>query len=63
MNILLTGGTGYIGSHTAVALAEAGHRKRPSRRATRHRRPRLGRQPPHPPPPPPPTPPAPGPHA
>ena len=26
MNILLTGGTGYIGSHTAVALAEAGHR-------------------------------------
>jgi len=25
MNILLTGGTGYIGSHTAVALAEAGH--------------------------------------
>jgi UDP-glucose 4-epimerase len=26
MNILLTGGTGYIGSHTAVALAAAGHR-------------------------------------
>ena len=26
MNILLTGGTGYIGSHTAVVLAEAGHR-------------------------------------
>jgi UDP-glucose 4-epimerase len=26
MNILLTGGTGYIGSHTAVALGEAGHR-------------------------------------
>ncbi len=25
MNILLTGGAGYIGSHTAVALAEAGH--------------------------------------
>ncbi len=25
MNILLTGGTGYIGSHTAVALIEAGH--------------------------------------
>ncbi len=25
MNILLTGGTGYIGSHTAVVLAEAGH--------------------------------------
>jgi len=25
MNILLTGGTGYIGSHTAVALAQAGH--------------------------------------
>jgi UDP-glucose 4-epimerase len=25
MNILLTGGIGYIGSHTAVALAEAGH--------------------------------------
>jgi UDP-glucose 4-epimerase len=24
-NILLTGGTGYIGSHTAVALIEAGH--------------------------------------
>ena len=23
MNILLTGGTGYIGSHTAVALARA----------------------------------------
>lgn len=26
MNILLTGGTGYIGSHAAVALIEAGHR-------------------------------------
>lgn len=26
MNILLTGGTGYIGSHTAVVLIEAGHR-------------------------------------
>ncbi len=25
MNILLTGGVGYIGSHTAVALIEAGH--------------------------------------
>lgn len=25
MNILLTGGAGYIGSHTAVALSEAGH--------------------------------------
>lgn len=25
MNILLTGGAGYIGSHTAVALIEAGH--------------------------------------
>ena len=25
MNILLTGGAGYIGSHTAVALAEVGH--------------------------------------
>lgn len=25
MNILLTGGTGYIGSHTAVALTQAGH--------------------------------------
>lgn len=25
MNILLTGGAGYIGSHTAVALFEAGH--------------------------------------
>lgn len=25
MNILLTGGTGYIGSHAAVVLAEAGH--------------------------------------
>ncbi|AWW45629.1 UDP-glucose 4-epimerase GalE [Polynucleobacter paneuropaeus] len=25
MNILLTGGTGYIGSHTAVLLADAGH--------------------------------------
>ncbi len=26
MNILLTGGTGYIGSHAAVVLTEAGHR-------------------------------------
>lgn len=26
MNILLTGGAGYIGSHVAVVLAEAGHR-------------------------------------
>ena len=26
MNILLTGGTGYIGSHTAVALVESGHK-------------------------------------
>jgi UDP-glucose 4-epimerase len=26
MNILLTGGTGYIGSHTAVTLIEKGHR-------------------------------------
>ncbi|MFE1102156.1 UDP-glucose 4-epimerase GalE [Nocardiopsis alba] len=25
MNVLLTGGAGYIGSHTAVALLEAGH--------------------------------------
>jgi UDP-glucose 4-epimerase len=25
VNILLTGGTGYIGSHTAVALVQAGH--------------------------------------
>lgn len=25
MNILLTGGTGYIGSHTAVLLSQAGH--------------------------------------
>lgn len=25
MNILLTGGTGYIGSHTAIALSEAGY--------------------------------------
>ncbi len=25
MNILLTGGAGYIGSHTAVALASAGY--------------------------------------
>ena len=25
MNILLTGGAGYIGSHTAVALAAEGH--------------------------------------
>ncbi|MFZ9364218.1 MAG: NAD-dependent epimerase/dehydratase family protein, partial [Arenimonas sp.] len=25
MNILLTGGTGYIGSHSAVVLAQAGH--------------------------------------
>ncbi len=26
MNILLTGGAGYIGSHTAVVLAHAGHK-------------------------------------
>ncbi len=26
MNILLTGGAGYIGSHTALVLSEAGHR-------------------------------------
>lgn len=26
MNVLLTGGTGYIGSHAATVLAEAGHR-------------------------------------
>lgn len=26
MNILVTGGAGYIGSHTCVALLEAGHR-------------------------------------
>ena len=26
MNILLTGGTGYIGSHTALVLAQAGHK-------------------------------------
>jgi UDP-glucose 4-epimerase len=26
MNILLTGGTGYIGSHTAIVLIEAGHK-------------------------------------
>jgi UDP-glucose 4-epimerase len=25
MNILLTGGAGYIGSHTAITLSEAGH--------------------------------------
>ena len=25
MNILLIGGTGFIGSHTAVVLANAGH--------------------------------------
>lgn len=25
MNILVTGGAGYIGSHTAVVLLEAGH--------------------------------------
>ena len=25
MNILVTGGTGYIGSHTLIALYEAGH--------------------------------------
>ena len=25
MKLLLTGGAGYIGSHTAVALLEAGH--------------------------------------
>ncbi len=26
MNVLLTGGTGYIGSHTAVVLLQSGHR-------------------------------------
>lgn len=26
MNILLTGGTGYIGSHTAVVLSQLGHK-------------------------------------
>ena len=26
MNILVTGGTGYIGSHTSLRLIEAGHR-------------------------------------
>ena len=26
MNILLTGGTGYIGSHTAVVLSHLGHK-------------------------------------
>ncbi len=25
MNILVTGGTGYIGSHTVLQLLEAGH--------------------------------------
>jgi nucleoside-diphosphate-sugar epimerase len=25
LNILLTGGMGYIGSHTAVTIIEAGH--------------------------------------
>ena len=25
MNILLTGGTGYIASHTAIVLEQAGH--------------------------------------
>ena len=25
MNVLVTGGTGYIGSHTCVELIEAGH--------------------------------------
>ena len=25
MNILLTGGAGYIGSHTSMALVEKGH--------------------------------------
>ena len=26
MNILLTGGAGYIGSHTALSLIDAGHK-------------------------------------
>jgi UDP-glucose 4-epimerase len=26
MNVLITGGTGYIGSHTALLLVQAGHR-------------------------------------
>lgn len=26
MNIILTGGTGYIGSHTAVVLCEPGYK-------------------------------------
>lgn len=26
MNILLTGGVGYIGSHTAVVLSQSGHK-------------------------------------
>ena len=28
MNVLVTGGAGYIGSHTCVELIEAGYRRR-----------------------------------
>ncbi len=31
MNVLVTGGAGYIGSHAAKALALAGHTASPSR--------------------------------
>ena len=33
MNVLLTGGAGFIGSHTAVELIVAGHGGRDRRRA------------------------------